>query len=71
MRILKLPRVRLYLFRMFSGELMAQATSRNRLFELRSYAHFVDKLSIMAKEQEKNRLFLVKLIVTSFRNACL
>ncbi|KAH7960922.1 hypothetical protein HPB49_024856 [Dermacentor silvarum] len=44
---------------------------RNRFFELRSYVHFVDKLSITPNEREENRLVLVKPILTSFRNACL
>lgn len=69
--ILKLPRVRLYWSRMFRIELIAQAMTRNRFFELRSYVHFIDKLSLPDEEQEKNRPFLVKPIITSFRNACI
>lgn len=71
MGILKLPRVRLYWSRMFRVDLVAQAMPRNRFFELRSYVHFVDKLSITPNEREENRLVLVKPILTSFRNACL
>ncbi|XP_040070249.3 uncharacterized protein LOC120843088 [Ixodes scapularis] len=71
MGVLKLPRVRLYWSQALGVDLIAQAMSRNRFFELRSNIHFVDKVSVTTKQKEENRLFLVEPIVNSFRNACL
>ncbi|XP_070392602.1 piggyBac transposable element-derived protein 3-like [Dermacentor albipictus] len=56
---------------MFRIKLIAQAMIRNRFFELSSYVHFVDKLSIPDEEQEKNRLLLVKPVITSFQSTCI
>lgn len=57
MGIFKLPRARLYWSQMSRVDLVAQAMPRNRFFELRSPAHFVDMLIISPKEREKTGSF--------------
>lgn len=69
MGILKVPRVRMYWSHQLSVDVITDAVSRDRFFELRSHLHFADRLPVTEEETKKNSLFLVKSVIFFFQES--
>ena len=71
MSVLGYPRIRMYWSNSFKLPLISSTMSRNRYFKLRNFLHVVNNLDVSNDEKERDKLWKVRPIITSFLNAVL